>query len=184
MSRSHGAPTGIEALKSYGSIPSAAPGSARLSPGGNMKHRDLADLGSKLTARLEAGDSLEPADLLVVGRMMHVVNRRCLIAVLIWLSVLVGLIIAMELLEARGGNHDESTNGVIISFWILSIGIVCLFPDYGLSKIRSRLECRHCRSRIGTRKSLATIIEKPLCPRCGKEFFTRSHECVQSDSAE
>jgi hypothetical protein len=128
---------------------------------------------------LAAGEHLEAEDRRSLLKLIKIVNRRALVGVWIWLGVLaIGLGI-VQVLKVRYGIYDKGFSGVVVSIWILSIGIIRFLPDYGIAQVMRRLRCAHCGRSLWP-KDVEKFIASEECPRCGHGFYGKPTKANKS----
>ena len=143
-----------------------------------MNNRDLTALGNKVILKLDSGELLNREDLEILQRIQGAATQRHLIGIYAWLGFCVLVLVVIQLIKLWAGYYDKGTNSVVFGVWILSSGIICCIPDFGLGKIRRRMKCSRCHRRIGDSKQrFEKLIARGRCPYC-------SELCVSLESEE
>ena len=143
-----------------------------------MDSQKLTTLGNEVISKLDRGEILNREDLEILQDIQDAATQRHLMGVYVWLGICVLVLVVIQLVKLGTGYYDKGANGVVFSIWLLSLGIICCIPDFGLEKIRRRMKCSRCHRRIGDSKQrLEKLIARGRCPYC-------SELCVSLESEE
>jgi len=137
-----------------------------------MEDQELTNLGKKVISKLDRKESLNFSDLETVRCIQNSATDRHAVGIIIWVAICFLISLIIQIVKWTKGLYSEDVNSVIYSIWLFSVVLICVIPDFGLEKIRARMNCRSCYRKIGDSKQrLDSLIKDGICPHCDVQYI-------------